>query len=217
MITPHLVIGTRNYSSWSLRPWIAMRVAGIEFTEEVIVLDQPDTRERIAARSPAGTVPVLLHGEIVVWESLAILEYLAEVYRDARLWPADPARRAMARAVASEMHAGFQALRSRCPMNMRRPRAALDLTPAVEADMRRIEDIWRSCREGRGADGPFLFGRFTAADAMFAPVVNRFEVYALPVSQASRDYMDAVMALPAWKAWKAAAEAESGIIAKYEA
>jgi len=212
MITPHLVIGNKNYSSWSLRPWIAMRVSGIEFSEEVIALDQPDTKGRIAARSPAGRVPVLIHGEIVVWESLAILEYLAEVFRDARLWPAAPAARAMARAVASEMHAGFQALRKHCPMNMRRPRAALDLPPEVEADVRRIEEIWRSCREGHGADGPFLFGRFTAADAMFAPVVSRFEVYAVPVSQASRDYMAAVMALPAWKAWKAAGAAETWVI-----
>ena len=214
---PHLVIGNKNYSSWSLRPWIAMRVAGIEFTEEVIALDQPDTKARIAAHSPAGLVPLLRHGTIAVWESLAILEYLAEVYRDARLWPAAPAARAAARAVASEMHAGFQALRKHCPMNMRRARAAIDPPPEVHADMRRIEAIWRSCREGHGADGPFLFGRFTAADAMFAPVVNRFEVYALPVSQASRDYMDAVMALPAWKTWKAAAEAETWVIPKYEA
>lgn len=217
MITPHLVIGNRNYSSWSLRPWIAMRVSGIEFTEEVIALDQPDTKARIAARSPAGRVPVLLHGEIVVWESLAILEYLAEVYRDARLWPAAPAARAMARAVASEMHAGFQALRKHCPMNMRRPKAALELPPAVQADVRRIEDIWRTCREVHGADGPFLFGRFTAADAMFAPVVNRFEVYAVPVSQPSRDYMAAVMALPAWRIWKTSAEAETWVIPADEA
>lgn len=212
MLQPHLIIGNRNYSSWSLRPWIAMRVSGIEFSEEVIALDQPDTKARIAAHSPAARVPVLHHGDIVVWESLAILEYLAEVYRDARLWPAAPAARAMARAVASEMHSGFQALRKHCPMNMRRPKAAIELPPGVQGDVRRIEELWRTCREGHGTDGPFLFGRFTAADAMFAPVISRFETYAVPVSQPSLDYMAAVTALPAWKAWKAAAEAETWVI-----
>ena len=212
MAQPHLVIGNKNYSSWSMRPWIAMRVAGIEFTEEVIPLDQPDTKARIAAHSPGGRVPVLRHGEVTVWESLAILEYLAEVYRDARLWPAAPDARALARAVSSEMHAGFQTLRKHCPMNMRRAKAAIDLPPAVQAEVARIEGIWRTCREAHGGDGPFLFGRFTNADAMFAPVVNRFEVYAVPVSEATRGYMDAVMALPAWAAWKQAAVEEPWII-----
>ena len=216
MPQPHLVIGNKNYSSWSLRPWIAMRVAGIEFSEEVIVLDQPDTKARILAHGSAARVPILRHGEIVVWESLAILEYLAEVYRDARLWPAAPAARALARAVSSEMHAGFQALRKHCPMNMRRAKAALDLPPEVQADVRRIEDLWRTCRDGHGSDGPFLFGRFTNADAMFAPVVNRFEIYAVPVSPATRDYMEAVMALPAWAVWKQAAVEEPWVIAADE-
>ena len=210
--TPHLVIGNRNYSSWSLRPWIAMRVAGIEFSEEMIPLDQPETKGRIAAHSPAGRVPVLHHGDLTVWESLAILEYVAETWPDAQLWPAAPAARALARAVASEMHAGFHALRAHCPMNMRRKRAAIELTPAVGEDVRRIEDIWRTCREAHGQARPFLFGRFTAADAMYAPVVNRFEVYAVPVSKQSRSYMDAVMALPAWRTWTRGAEAETFVI-----
>lgn len=217
MPQPHLIVANKNYSSWSLRPWIAMRVAGIEFTEEVIPLDQPDTKARIAAHSAAGRVPVLRHGDIVVWESLAILEYLAETWPDAGLWPSDRAACAMARSVASEMHAGFLALRARCPMNMRRKRAAIELSPQVEADVRRIEEIWASCRKAHPAEGPFLFGRFTAADAMFAPVVNRFDVYAIPVSRGSRDYMEAVMALPAWQAWKAAGEAETWVIPADEA
>jgi glutathione S-transferase len=123
----------------------------------------------------------------------------------------------MARAVASEMHAGFQHLRARCPMNMRRAKRNIELAPAAQADVRRIDEIWRTCREGNGKEGPFLFGRFTAADAMFAPVVNRFEVYGVPVSRETRDYMETVMALPAWAAWKTAAEAESWVIASDEA
>ncbi len=209
---PHLVISNKNYSSWSLRPWIAMRVAGIEFSEEVIALDHPDTKARIAAHGLGRKVPVLHHGEMTVWESLAILEYLAETWPDAQLWPADPGLRAMARAAASEMHAGFQALRSRCPMNMRRKTGAIDLPPAVHADVRRIEELWQACREAHRAAGPFLFGRFTAADAMFAPVVNRFEVYDIQVSAATRGYMEAMTALPAWQTWRKAAEAEEWVI-----
>lgn len=216
MIQPHLVIGNKNYSSWSLRPWIAMTVAGITFTEDVIALDQPDTKPRIAAHSRAGRVPVLHHGGITVWESLAILEYLAESYPGARLWPSAIARRAMARAVASEMHAGFPRLRSHCPMNMRRAKGRIELPPDVAADVARIEEIWRNCREAGGEGGPFLFGRFTAADAMFAPVVSRFEVYDLAVSPDARGYMEAVMALPAWQSWKSAAEAEPWVIAAEE-
>jgi glutathione S-transferase len=217
MTQPHLVIGNRNYSSWSMRPWFAMRVAGIEFTEDVIPLDQPETKRKIAAHSGAGRVPVLHHGEVTVWESLAILEYLAETWPDAQLWPAAAGARAMARAAASEMHAGFQALRKHCPMNMRRARSAIDLPPEVTADVRRIEELWRTCRDAYGGDGPFLFGRFTNADAMFAPVVNRFHVYAIEVSEPSRAYMNAVMALPAWQTWMADAQAEPWIIAADEA
>ncbi|HUE45805.1 MAG TPA: glutathione S-transferase family protein [Aestuariivirgaceae bacterium] len=217
MTQPHLVIGNRNYSSWSMRPWFAMRVAGIEFTDEVIPLDQPETKQKIAAHSGAGRVPVLHHGEITVWESLAILEYLAETWPDAQLWPAAAGARAMARAAASEMHAGFQALRKHCPMNMRRARAPIVLPPGVTADVRRIEELWRTCRDAYGGKGPFLFGRFTNADAMFAPVVNRFEVYAIEVSESSRAYMEAVMALPAWQTWMSDAQAEPWVIAADEA
>ena len=216
MPQPHLVIGNKNYSSWSMRPWIAMRVAGIEFSDEVIALDQPDTKARIAAHGPGRRVPVLRHGEVTVWESLAILEYVAETWPDAQLWPADPGLRALARSAANEMHAGFRDLRSNCPMNMRRAKGAIDLPPPVQADIARIEEIWQICRQAHRAAGPFLFGRFTAADAMFAPVVNRFEVYAIPVSPSARDYMDAVMALPAWQAWRKAAEGEAWVIAADE-
>ena len=208
----HLVIGNKNYSSWSLRPWIAMAASGIPFTEEVVPLDQPDTKEKIKRHSAAGRVPVLHHGDITVWESLAILEYLAESFPDAGLWPEGKAARAMARSVSSEMHAGFQALRSTCPMNMRRAKRRLGLPPAAIADVRRIEELWAGCREAQGQGGHFLFGSFTAADAMYAPVVNRFEVYDVPVSRETRAYMEAVMALPAWQGWRKAAMAEPWVI-----
>lgn len=217
MPRPHLVLANKNYSSWSLRPWIAMTVTGIAFTEEVIPLDRPDTKERIAAHSRAGRLPVLHHGKITVWESLAILEYLAETYPEAGLWPRSRAARALARSVANEMHAGFLALRSACPMNMRRPQRRLELPPAAMVDVRRIEDIWRTCREAHGRGGPFLFGRFSAADAMYAPVVNRLDVYDVTVSSATRTYMEAVKALPAWQAWHSAAMAEPWIITADEA
>jgi len=159
----------------------------------------------------------LRDGAITVWESLAIAEYVAEIHPERAIWPRGKAARAHARSLANEMHAGFQAMRQHCPMNFRRPARAIALTEAVEADMARIEAAWAHARENFGRAGPFLFGRFSAADAMFAPVVNRFHVYDVPVQPATRAYMDAVMALPAWKAWIADAEAEPWRVEKYEA
>jgi glutathione S-transferase len=209
----HLVIGNRNYSSWSLRPWIAMRQAGLDFTDEVIPLDRRDTRKNILAHSGAGRVPVLHHGNLTVWESLAIIEYVAETFPAAGIWPKAKAARAMARAVAAEMHAGFTALRNDCPMNMRRVPSRLAVDKAVRADVRRIEALWAQCRAAHGKGGPFLFGRFSAADAMYAPVVNRLNVYGFKVGPAARDYMQAMMALPAWQDWEEAARAEPWVIA----
>jgi len=217
MAKPHLVIGNKNYSSWSFRPWLAMKVAGIPFTEELVPLDQPGTKAAILKHSAAGRVPVLRHGTTTVWESLAILEYLAEAFPDAALWPRTKAARAAARSASSEMHAGFSALRSSCPMNMRRPRKRPDLSDGVKADVARIDALWRDCRKAYGRGGKFLFGRFTNADAMYAPVVNRFDVYDLPVSKEARAYMEAIMALPAWGEWKRAGEAEPWVIAADEA
>ena len=207
MAQPHLVVGNKNYSSWSFRPWLAMKATGIDFTEEVVPLSTPDTKARITEHSRAGRVPVLKHDGIVVWESLAIIEYLAERFPAARLWPADPQARALARSIAHEMHAGFQALRSSCPMNMRRPRRRLDISAAASEDVRRIDEMWQDCRATYGDAGPFLFGAFSAADAMYAPVVNRFDVYDLPVSRPARAYMEAVRALPAYRQWEEAVEA----------
>lgn len=212
-----LVIGNKNYSSWSLRPWMALSVARIPFEETTIQLRRPETRKRITEHSAAAKVPVLHHGKVTVWESLAILEYLAEVFPDRKLWPEGKAARAEARAAASEMHSGFAALRTACPMNLHRPRRAISLTDEVRADITRIDALWRGCRHRHGRKGPFLFGRFSNADAMFAPVVTRFDRYDIEVSAESRDYMGALMATPAFQAWKQAALAESWTIPDIEA
>ena len=211
-----LVIANKAYSSWSLRPWILLAHFHIPFEEVVIPLDHPDTRDRILEHSPTGKCPALRDGAIEVWESLAILEYLAEKHPEKAIWPRAKAARAHARALASEMHAGFQALRQHCPTQFLRPPRRIALTPAVEADVTRIEAAWANARARFGKAGPFLFGKFSAADAMFAPVVNRFHIYEVPVSAATRAYMDAVMALPAWRAWIKDAEAETWRIEKYE-
>ena len=180
-MTLKLTIGNKNYSSWSFRPWIAMKVAGIAFEEEVISLNAPDFKARVGKLSGTGKVPALTDGDVQVWESLAILEYLAEKFPAAGLWPADPAARAHARAIAAEMHAGFVPLRRLLPMNMWRPVKPLALTPEAEANVRRIEAMWTDCRNRYGKGGAFLFGAFGAADAMYAPVVSRFHTYAVEV------------------------------------
>ena len=209
-MAPHLIIGNKNYSSWSLRPWLAMKVGGIAFDETVISLQAKDFKERVTALSGAGRVPVLIDGEVRVWESLAILEYLAEKFPKAGLWPVDANARALARAIASEMHAGFLPLRRHLPMNVARPVKRRVLDDGAAADVARIDAIWSGCRTKFG--GPFLFGRFGAADAMYAPVVWRFHTYAVDVGAAARSYMAAVMALPAWAEWRDAARREPWVL-----
>jgi glutathione S-transferase len=211
-----LIIGNKNYSSWSFRPWIAMKVAGIAFDEEVISLNAADFKTRLSVVSGTGKVPALADGEVKVWESLAILEYLGERFPQARLWPAEPAARAHARAIAAEMHAGFVPLRRHLPMNMWRPVIRRELKDDVQANVRRIEAMWTECRTRFGAGGAFLFGGFGAADAMYAPVVSRFHTYGVAVSPAVRGYMDAVMALPAWREWQTAALAEPWVLPEDE-
>jgi glutathione S-transferase len=206
-----LILGNKNYSSWSLRPWIAMRHAGLDFEEEVIPLYEPGSRERILRYSPTGKVPVLIDGDMTVWESLAILDHLAERFPKTQLWPDDPQARAHARAISAEMHAGFGPLRRHCPMNMRRTRKR-DLTAEVDADVTRISEIWTDCRARFGEGGPFLFGRFSAADAMYAPVVSRFASYEIGVGAACEAYMAAMIALPAWQEWRAAGIAEPWVM-----
>ena len=207
-----LVIGNKNYSSWSLRPWIAMKVAGIPFEEIQIPLYEPGSRERMLEYSPAGKVPILIDGDEHVWESLAILEHLAERFPEARLWPSDRRARSHARAIASEMHGGFQPLRQNCTMNLWLPVKARPQPPEVLANVARIEQMWADCRVRFGQSGPFLFGAFGAADAMYAPVVARFNTYGLPVSAKTRAYMDAVMGLPTWREWYDAAMQETWIM-----
>jgi glutathione S-transferase len=207
-----LVIGNKNYSSWSLRPWIAMKAAGIGFDETVISLEAADFKARVTAMSGAGRVPVLIDGDARVWESLAILEYLVEKFPSAGLWPKHPVARAHARAIASEMHSGFVALRRHLPMNVSRPVKVRALDDGSVADVKRIDAIWRECRTRFGATGEFLFGAFGAADAMYAPVVSRFHTYAVEVGDAARSYMRAVMALPAWSEWREAARHETWVL-----
>ena len=212
-----LVLANKAYSSWSLRPWILLVQFKIPFEEVVIPMDRPETREAMLKYAPTGKCPSLHDGRISVWESLAIVEYVAEAFPEKPIWPRSKAARALARSLASEMHAGFQALREACPTNFRRAPKPIALRDEVKADVARIEAAWAHARETHGKAGPFLFGRFSAADAMFAPVVNRFHAYAAPVSPATRAYIDAVMALPAWKAWIADAAAEPWRLAHYEA
>ncbi|MGH8616554.1 MAG: glutathione S-transferase family protein [Burkholderiales bacterium] len=209
-----LVIGNRNYSSWSLRPWLALRVAGILFDEVRIPLYVPGNKEQILRHSPAGKVPVLVTPEVTVWESLAILEYLADRHPEAKLWPADPVARARARAVSTEMHGGFAALRSNLGMNMRKTFPDHPVTPEVLADIARVQAIWTDCLNRSG--GPFLFGAFTNADAMFAPVVTRFLTYSVKADAASARYMAAVRALPALDEWYNDARRETEILPQFE-
>jgi glutathione S-transferase len=208
----HLVIGNKNYSSWSFRPWLAMKMAGIAFDETVISLEAKDFKTRVTAISGAGKVPVLIDGDVRVWESLAILEYLAEKFPESRLWPTDVAARAQARAVASEMHAGFLPLRRHLPMNVWRPVKLRPLDDGSKVDVARIDAIWSGCRARFGAGGPFLFGAFSAADAMYAPVIWRFHTYAVEVGAVARAYMDAMMMQAAWREWSDAARRETWVL-----
>ncbi|HWF96379.1 MAG TPA: glutathione S-transferase family protein [Xanthobacteraceae bacterium] len=207
-----LLIGNKNYSSWSLRPWIAMKVAGIAFTEQVISLDAPDFKARVGRISATGKVPALADGQTQVWESLAILEYLAEKFPQAGLWPAAPAARAHARSIAAEMHAGFLPLRRHYPMNTWRPVRRREPVPEVVEHISRIDAMWTDCRTRFGQTGPFLFGAFGAADAMYAPVVSRFHTYDVDVGPAARAYTEAVLGLPAWAEWCAAAKQEPWVL-----
>jgi glutathione S-transferase len=216
-VTLRLLIGNKRYSSWSLRPWIAMKVLGIPFTETLLPLYLPGSREEVLKYSPTGKVPVLIDGEISVWESLAILDYLAGRFPDKKMWPDDRAARALARSVAAEMHAGFQPLRRYYPMNLARDRTRPRvLEPEAEADVQasiaRVDGIWSEARKRYGKDGPFLFGAFGAADAMFAPVVSRLFSYSARVGDISQKYIETMMALPAWQEWEAAGRQETWIM-----
>ncbi|ACB95303.1 glutathione S-transferase family protein [Beijerinckia indica] len=211
-----LVIANKAYSSWSFRPWIVMRHFEIAFKEITIPMAQETTRTDMLRYAPTGKCPSLHDGDITIWDSLAIIEYLAESFPEKAIWPRDKAARAQARSLSAEMHSGFVNLRSLLPMNMRRPPAKRALTPEAAADLERLESAFATAQQAFGQGGPFLMGAFSAVDAMFAPVVNRLHVYDVAVSAPTKAYMEAVMALPAWRDWETDARAESWIIDKYE-
>lgn len=211
-----LVIGNKNYSSWSLRPWLVLKQIGVDFTEIKIPLYTATSRQEILRHSPAGKVPILDHNDITIWESLAICEYLAECFPDTNLLPKEPASRALARSISAEMHAGFQNLRSNMPMNCRAKLPGKGMKPGVQADIDRILAIWRECRTKYGTGGDLLFGKFTIADAMFAPVVLRFITYDVKLDSIAQTYVDAIQTLPAIQEWVTAAQVESETIPEFE-
>ncbi|HEY1723734.1 MAG TPA: glutathione S-transferase family protein [Magnetospirillaceae bacterium] len=206
---PMLVIGTKSWSSWSLRPWLALKQAGVTFDEVVIRLRQPDTAANILKYSPSGKLPFLRDGEVSIWDSLAICEYVAEMLPGAWLWPEDRSARAMARSIAAEMHSGFMGLREHLSMDVTTTLPLPNLPDTAKADIARVQAMWIDCRKRFGEAGPFLFGKFTVADAMYAPVATRFRTYGVPLDPVCRAYVDAIYALPAMKEWIAAAEKEA--------
>ena len=211
-----LVIGNKAYSSWSLRPWLLMKQAGIGFEEIRLSLYEDGAKQKILQHSATGKVPVLKDGGLTIWDSLAICEYLAEQYPEKRLWPSDSAARAHARSISAEMHSGFINLRSQMPMNVRREISGRANTSEVVADVARIEMIWNDCRSRHGARGAFLFGAFSIADAMYAPVVSRLRTYGVPLAAEAGKYAASIHALPAMQEWIAGANAETEVNPQYE-
>src|SRR6266851_5052212 len=213
-----LVIGNKNYSSWSMRPWLALRANNIAFDEVFIPLYAGDAdKKRILGFTHSGKVPALIDGDVTIWDSLAIIEYLAERFPEVLLWPEDRARRAHARSISAEMHSGFMALRNECGMNLHRPVRAIALSDDARANVARIQQIWAECHARYGKQGPFLFGAFSGADAMFAPVVHRFRSYAIPVAPEAQPYVDAMLSLPAFQQWTRDGVAETLVIERLEA
>ena len=199
MVERILVLGDKRFSSWSLRPWLALRHAGISFREEVIRLNRPDTKEKIRAVSPGGTVPVLIEGDLRIWDSLAICEWAAE--RVPSLWPSEPNERAVARSVVAEMHSGFGAMRREMSMDLQLHTKKTDLSPEARANVDRVHQIWHSCRTRHAKAGEFLFGAFSIADCFFAPVITRFDSYGIELDDVCAHYAAAVLAHPAMLAW----------------
>lgn len=209
-----LVIGNKNYSSWSIRPWLALKHAGIEFEEQLIQLYQPDSKERILEVSPAGLVPALIEDDLTLWDSLAICEYAADL--NPELWPRGRKLRAWARAVAAEMHSGFANIREQLPVNCRATGRVVELHETTKLEIKRVQALWNSCREAHAPEGPWLFGRFSIADAMWAPVATRFNTYGIPMDPVSEAYVQTVFNDTHMKEWLAAAEAEPMIVTPSE-
>jgi len=216
MFPLQLIIGNKAYSSWSLRPWLLMRHADIEFTEVRLPLYTTSWNEAIGKYSPTGKVPVLVDGSVTIWESLAICEYLAEKYPDRGLWPTASETRAVARAISAEMHSGFAGLRTEMPMNMRRRIPGKIRASAVADEIGRVVSIWNDVRSRFGDGGPYLFGNFSIADVMYAPIVSRFATYAVELDGTAARYSETILKLPALRAWYAEAQLETEVIAGYE-
>jgi glutathione S-transferase len=212
-----LVIANKLYSSWSMRPWLVLSAFCIPFEEILIPLRTPDSRSQILEHSPSGKVPALLDGDVTVWDSLAIIEYLAEKFPDLEIWPKNGQARAHARAISNEMHSGFQTLRANCPMHLGARYATPPITEPLQANIDRVEDIWSEARNRFGGGQPFLYGDFSAADAMYAPVIARFDSYQIPVRESTRAYMDSILAHPSFVTWRDAALVEPWNIPDYAA
>ena len=213
MVDLHLVSGNRNYSSWSLRPWILMRQLDIPFTDEVVWLYRDDSGPAKLEHSPAGRVPVLKHGEVTVWDSLAIIEYVAELFPQAGAWPGERVARARARSLCCEMHAGFQGVRNEIPMNLRARKRTPSLSPETSNELARLQKIWTDTRSEFGQGGEFLFGAFSAADAFFLPVATRLQTYGIPSEGMASSYRDALLELATFQEWRQKALAEEHSIA----
>lgn len=213
---PVLIIGNKNYSSWSLRPWLALRHFEVEFDEIRLPLGTSQFNDDIYRYSPSGKVPALVHGDLYIWDSLAILEYANETLLAGKGWPNTVTARATARAISAEMHSGFTELRANLPMNCRKRLKNFPISAAVEKDVNRICEIWNVTRKKFGSNGPYLLGEFSTADAMYAPVVLRFTSYAVTIPKEAQQYCDAILALPAMKSWLAEAALETEVISKYE-
>ena len=211
-----IFLGNKNYSSWSLRPWLVLKHLAVPFDEQVVPLDQPSTAQEIRKFSPSGRVPVLVDDDNVIWDTLAICEYLNELFPDRKLWPTDARARATARSVSAEMHSGFAALRENLPMKFRESFPNTVLQPEVQAEIARIFQLWSDCRTRYAATGPYLFGEFSIADAMYAPVVSRFKTYGVPLEGTAAAYAEAIWKLPSIQEWLAAARAETFRMPRYE-
>lgn len=211
-----IIIGNKKYSSWSLRGWLAVKLSGLAFDEIKLPLDTPEYYSEIKKYSPIHSVPVLKHGDITVWDSMAIIDYIDRICPGANLWPKDDAAFAHAKAISAEMHSGFTGIRRYCPMNMGKVFSGLAMGERVAKDVARIDALWAECRANYGASGDFLFGDFSAADIIYAPVASRFETYELPRSQVSDAYIKAVLDHPAMQVWAADAMSETLVISADE-
>jgi|SRR5215469_5284169 len=211
-----LVIGNKAYSSWSLRPWLVLKHLGVDFAETRVPLYVHGYKEELLKHAPSGKVPILKHGRITVWDSLAICEYLAELFPEAGLWPGDASTRALARALSAEMHSGFTAIRNAMPFNCRARGRHVPLTAEIEKEIARVMGLWEECRSRHGKDGPWLFGRFTIADAMYIPVALRFVTYSVSLDPVAQSYADAALNHPAVREWTAGAERETEVMISNE-